>query len=105
MFGEQEVSRTDNDYTIFRSAVFDRDHYTCLVCREYIDAKLVAHHLDGYAKHVEWRIDPNNAVTLCEDCHKRFHREYGNHNNTRQQFENWYLKEVGYVFSVASIPF
>ena len=30
-----------------------------------------------------------NGVTLCEDCHKEFHKIYGYGNNTEKQYEEF----------------
>ena len=45
-----------------------------------------SHHLDGYDWCKERRIDINNGVCLCENCHKEFHKIYGYGNNTKEQY-------------------
>lgn len=72
----------------WRNDVYQRDKYTCKYCNKE-GGKLNAHHLDGYHWCKEKRTEVPNGATLCESCHKNFHKEYGNWNNTRQQFEEW----------------
>ena len=54
----------------------ERDDYTCQVCgqRGY---KLVSHHLTPYARCPELRLELSNGVTMCDRCHREFHRKYG----------------------------
>jgi 5-methylcytosine-specific restriction endonuclease McrA len=76
-----------------RKEIFKRDNYTCKCCSKY-GGDLNAHHLDGWHWATDKRLDPNNLVTLCEDCHKKFHHRYTSFNNTKEQFEQFLsLKE------------
>lgn len=75
------------------SKVFVRDDYTCKICKTR-GSKLNAHHLDGWHWCVERRYDLDNGVTLCECCHKEFHKIYGNRDNTAEEFiEFWLCKQ------------
>jgi hypothetical protein len=68
--------------------IFERDNYICQKC--YIrGGKLNAHHLDGHHWCEEKRLDLTNGITLCEECHKDFHKLYGKKNNTKEQFLNY----------------
>lgn len=78
----------------WRSYVFERDNYTCQCCGSRGGGKLNAHHLDGYHWCTEGRVDVNNGVTLCEDCHKDFHKVHGNRYNTKEQYKNWIRKKL-----------
>ena len=50
---------------------------------------LNAHHLNGWNAFPEQRFDLDNGVTLCTDCHKDFHSQYGYGDNTREQFNEY----------------
>jgi len=66
----------------------ERDNYTCQICNQH-GGKLNAHHLNGWNAFPEQRFDLDNGVTLCTDCHKEFHSEYGYGDNTREQFDEY----------------
>ena len=86
---DREKGRFIQGYDDFVRGVFERDNYTCQCCNKRGGVKLNAHHLNGYNWDIENRTNVNNAVTLCEDCHKDFHKMYGKGYNTREQFEEW----------------
>lgn len=69
----------------WRNSVLEKDVYTCDICGSY-GGKLNAHHLNGYHWDKENRLNVNNGITLCSDCHKDFHKTYGNKNNTKEQY-------------------
>lgn len=69
----------------FRTEVFKRDNYTCVVC-EKRGGDLIAHHLNGYHWCIEGREDIKNGVCVCDNCHNLFHYKYGRKNNTMFQF-------------------
>lgn len=75
----------------WRRSVYERDNFTCQCCGQY-QGNLHAHHLDGYDWAVEKRVDVDNGITLCSECHKEFHGLYGYGNNTRQQTEEFLIK-------------
>ena len=61
-------------YTDWRRAVFERDHYTCKMCGDARGGNLHAHHIRDFANHEELRYDITNGITVCEDCHESIHR-------------------------------
>lgn len=56
------------EYKKWRVAVFERDCYTCQVCRK-VGVYLTAHHIKCWAKYPQLRFIINNGITLCEACH------------------------------------
>jgi hypothetical protein len=87
--------RTINpDYYKWRNEVFKRDNYTCQICNNDIGGNLNAHHLDSFAIVKELRTNINNGVTLCEKCHKNFHKVYGYFENTNGQYAEFLHKEA-----------
>ena len=70
----------------WRNAVIQRDNHTCQKCTSGISkTKLNAHHIMSYLDNEHLRFDVNNGITLCVECHRHFHRIYGNGSNNVQQ--------------------
>ena len=88
----EEVRQTDRNYfpknREFIRTVMERDEYTCQICYK-TNCALAVHHLNGYNWDVENRYNPDNGITLCEECHKDFHKQYGRGDNTLQQFNEY----------------
>jgi hypothetical protein len=57
------------EYKQWRSNVFTRDAYRCVMCGQ-IGGYLTAHHIKSFAHYPELRYEINNGITLCEECHK-----------------------------------
>ena len=77
------------EYNEWREKVYIRDFFTCQCCKKRGGVNLVAHHKDGYNWCIEKRINVHNGVTLCEECHDDFHKEYGFGDNTEEQYITW----------------
>lgn len=85
-YDRQELGRYEEGYKAFRRSVFARDKQ-CVICGA--SKNKIVHHLDGYSENPEKRTDINNAVTLCEECHKKFHSKHGYGGNTKEQFNEF----------------
>ena len=62
------------EYFAWRQSIFERDNYTCLICKQH-GGKLEAHHIDSFSENPKLRFDINNGITLCKKCHKFLHRD------------------------------
>lgn len=61
--------RNSFEYKLWRTAVFERDDYTCIECGEigYVEAD----HIKPFAHYPELRFAIDNGRTLCKSCHKK----------------------------------
>jgi hypothetical protein len=87
-----ESRHSDVKYREWFRNVFKKDNYTCQCCKKH-GVVLNAHHLDGYSWDIKGRYDINNGVTLCEGCHKDFHKIYGYGENTKEQYNKFILNK------------
>lgn len=58
----------------WRKQVLERDK-KCRCCG--FTKHLEAHHIYSYRDNEQYRDDPNNGITLCRFCHKKYHSQYG----------------------------
>lgn len=77
--------RRSANYLEWRKTIFERDNFTCLKCED-TGGRLSPHHLFSFKEYPEKRLEVSNGATVCLDCHKKFHREFGRVNNTPEQF-------------------
>lgn len=88
----ERTERYDPRYNEFRRSVFIRDHFTCQCCgaKNYKGRHgtviLEAHHLNNFKDYIDERYDVNNGVTLCKECHKKFHSMYGKKHTVKKQY-------------------
>lgn len=90
---ERIIRRNTPEYRGWRTAVYERDDYTCYKCNVR-GGVLNAHHINAYNIFPELRHDVSNGVTLCTPCHLGFHKDYGFGYNTVEQFEEWLGEEA-----------
>lgn len=75
--------RTSTEYKEWRSSVFKRDNYTCVLCQvrfiKGISGRVILHadHIKRFSEYPELRFDLNNGRTLCKPCHLKTDN-YGN---------------------------
>ncbi len=88
---EREQGRTRKEDKEWSRKVKEKYKGTCVICgkRKNKEIKIVAHHLEGWNLNANKRIDVDNGVCLCEECHKEFHSIYGYGFNTKKQFEEF----------------
>lgn len=82
---ERKIQRNYDQYRKWRREIYRRDDYICRKCRKR-GRRLNAHHIESYSKNPEKRLKMDNGVTLCERCHKDFHKEYGNTSFDQKDF-------------------
>ena len=90
----REDVRSYTEYVDFIKKVLARDNYICQCCGCTNKSSLQVHHLDGYNWCEEKRTLVSNGITLCKKCHYNFHSHYGNGDNTKEQFEEWFGKTI-----------
>lgn len=70
--GERNAFRKENNQLQkWRLLVFKRDNFTCQHCG--VNQELHAHHVKPFAAYPDLRLDVNNGLTLCIDCHGKVH--------------------------------
>lgn len=72
--GTRLGERSTKIYHLWRMAVLERDNYTCQeqTCR--VKENLIVHHMKSYKDYPSKRVDFDNGITLCRQCHKDTHR-------------------------------
>lgn len=77
-----ERIRKSGEYRLWRTAVFERDNYTCIWCGARsgrgVAVYLEADHIKAFAYFPELRFAIDNGRTLCKPCHKTT-QNYGLH--------------------------
>ncbi len=72
-----ECIRQSSEFKQWRSAVFEKDNYTCRKCcakhEKGSRPKLHPHHIKPFAIFPELRFVVENGLTLCEKCHWEVH--------------------------------
>jgi hypothetical protein len=72
-------ARNNQDYFNWRKTIFERDNFTCQICK--IKGKFLhGHHIVGVYERFDLIYEVDNGITLCKDCHIDFHNKYGRKN-------------------------
>jgi len=87
---ENSRARRTIEMHSWREAVFNRDNWTCFICRKR-GGIINAHHMESFSINKALRASVENGVTLCITCHRNFHKIYGFKNNTKKQLEEFFL--------------
>lgn len=90
---DRERQRNYPEYREWVASVYRRDDYTCRKCGER-GGKLQAHHIKGYAEHIELRTVLSNGATLCNKCHSEFHSKFGLKKFTEHDFQTFIEEEL-----------
>lgn len=69
--GDNLLFRASLAYREWRTLVFKRDNYKCVICGNAKGCNLEADHIKEFALYPELRLDINNGRTLCKSCHKK----------------------------------
>ena len=66
--------RNSIKFKLWREAISKRDKWTCQMCGE-IGGKLHPHHIWNFALFSYLRLNVDNGITLCIDCHIELHKK------------------------------
>jgi len=69
---EQVAIRRSPAYQEWRKIVLERDNYTCQHC-EKTGGRLVVHHIKTFKMNPDVRLEPDNGIVLCNNCHEALH--------------------------------
>ena len=88
---ENRAMRQTEEYREWRTKIFKADNFTCQNCGVQ-GGPLNAHHLKSFTQYPELRFDVNNGVTLCRECHNKFHKIYGKIDFTEEDYYEFIIK-------------
>ncbi len=71
---EAHAIRTSAEYKEWCLNVFSRDDYTCQICNKRGGTTMHAHHIKSFVGYPALRLDIDNGVTLCSQCHTEKYR-------------------------------
>lgn len=80
--------RDDPEFQRWAKEVKIRDNWTCQICEKQ-GVYLEAHHKWAWNAYPDLRFDLSCGVTLCKNCHDRFHQIYNFGDNTEFQYRQF----------------
>lgn len=72
--------------------VKEKDGYVCQKCGyvgEKYDGILQSHHIFNFRDNKNERLNVDNGITLCQECHINFHLKFGKRNNNKNQIKEF----------------
>lgn len=82
------IIRNSDEYKQWRTSVFKRDNFTCIICKGLNGKDIEADHIKLFSKFPELRIDINNGQTLCKCCHREKTAQDLRSNWSNQYYKN-----------------
>jgi hypothetical protein len=94
--------RRFDGYKEWAKKIYQKNKYTCQKCHIKKDnsgkyKKLNAHHIEGFAENKELRLDLNNGITFCQNCHNKLHAIYGKKNITKKHLDMFLKMSNNYI--------
>jgi len=80
--------RMSLEYSNWRTAVFNRDNFTCQKYKTR-GGELHPHHIKNFSDNPQLRFKEENGITLSKKAHREFHKKYGRINNTTEQLREF----------------
>lgn len=80
----------------FIKKVRNRDK-VCKKCNS--NKQLEVHHIKSWKSYPELRLDPDNGILLCKNCHIEFHSIYGLHDTTLSDLIEYLIGDYYYEFN------
>ena len=85
----------------WRREIFKKYKHKCDICGSKKIKQV--HHLESYANNKHLTTDINNGACLCQNCHVKFHKQFGFGNNTIEQYNQFKeesdINKTKYLFS------
>jgi len=74
---ERQKEWNSKEWQELRKKIFERDNYTCQECGDHNykgrgkSVRLEVHHIKEWCNYPELRLDENNLILLCAECHNK----------------------------------
>jgi len=88
---ENRCIRSQIEYKLWRELIYERDDWTCQKCNKR-GVELNPHHILNFSEYPKKRFNIDNGITLCRNCHYKFHSIYGFNKNTKKQIYEFISK-------------